>query len=783
MAVSFRAASGGQSTTTSLSASVTQPSGAVAGDMVIVGITVKDAQTFTAKSGWTLEQNPNSNSNVMTTATYTRVLDGTESWPIAFAWTGSSVKYAWVAAAFSPAAGNVVALDGEAAVKVDTTSTTHTANAQTAVAASVCSVIFNLHRNSSSGSTGSTVTPPTNWTEPTNGDQTTAAGTTTALSQVCAEVCYCTGQSGTVTPGSCTLSLTGTQNTYHFLLKETPETSNVSGGPKFKKMQVSGSGTAQSDVSGGPKFKKMQISGSGTGQSDGSGASSLKKMKVSGVLVKPKTLSNSLEGISQGTAISPANSGGISGTAFDSVTAGSGATLTSDNTHPAHGSQGMKFTTPATATYSFAYWGAKIAPAGGNAQLWFRFYLYLEAVPAGVPRLIYFWTGTNGSGSIGGLVLNANGTITFLGITSTTVIPTGQQVRIEGYLKTGSGVGQTEFKIFLTADSDTPDETKTSTLTTYSAIGSAGLGPSNSVASVTYWLDDPAVSNIDYIGKVVTAEQSDVSGGPSLKKMTISGSGTVTPADQSDVSGGPSLKKMTIAGSGTGLPAISGGPKLKKMTIACSATGISAVSGGPKLKKMGVSGSATKVSSVSGGPSLKKMSAAGSGTGISAVSGGPKLKKMGVAGSGSVTTNIPSFSGGPALKKMRVSVTATKNALISGGPKFKKIGVAVSATGISSVSGAPRLKKMGVSGAATKISAVSGGPKLKKMTVAGSATKISVVSGGPLLKKMRIAGSGTVTTPVLTLSGSISLRKMQAHGSVMVISAIQADNLFVFSPL
>ena len=226
MAVTFRSASGGQSSTAALAASVTQPSGAAAGDMVIAGLTVKDTQTFTAKSGWTLEANANANSNVSTTATYRRVLDGTESWPISFAWTGSSVKYAWVAAAFTPGTGNTMTVDGEAAVKVDTTATTHTANAKTAVAASVCSVIFNCHRNSASGATGATVTPPTNWTEPANGDQTTASGTTTALSQLGAEVCYRTGQSGTVTPGSCTLTLTGTQNTYHFLLTDpAPETS------------------------------------------------------------------------------------------------------------------------------------------------------------------------------------------------------------------------------------------------------------------------------------------------------------------------------------------------------------------------------------------------------------------------------------------------------------------------------------------------------------------------------------------------------------------------------
>ena len=262
MAVTFRAASGSQSSTAALTASVTQPASAATGDLVIAGFTVKDAQTFTAKAGWTLEQNANGNSNVSTTATYWKVLTAGDTWPTSFSWTGSSVKFAWVAAAFTPGAGNSMTVDGEAAVKVDTTATTHTANARTAVAGSVCSVIFNLHRNSASGATGATVTAPTNWTEPANGDQTTASGTTTALSQLGAEVCYRTGQSGTVTPGSCTLSLTGTQNTYHFLLTDPAAATTVNA------VVASGAGKALNTAEVSPPLELSQF-GTFTGVSSG----------------------------------------------------------------------------------------------------------------------------------------------------------------------------------------------------------------------------------------------------------------------------------------------------------------------------------------------------------------------------------------------------------------------------------------------------------------------------------------------------------------------------------
>lgn len=229
MAVTFRSASGGQSSTAALTASVTQPASSAAGDLVLVAVNARDSQTFQAVSGWALSsQDHNTGSIPFTTAVYWKVLTGSESWPVSFTWTGTSVKFAWNAVAFTPGATLSMAIDGEAAVKIDTTAaTTHTANAQTAVAASVCSVILNCGRRTASSATGITVTAPANWTEPANADQTTASGTGTAAAQLGVESCYRTGQSGTVTPGSATWSQTAEANVYHFLLKDQAATTNA----------------------------------------------------------------------------------------------------------------------------------------------------------------------------------------------------------------------------------------------------------------------------------------------------------------------------------------------------------------------------------------------------------------------------------------------------------------------------------------------------------------------------------------------------------------------------
>ena len=237
MAVTFRSASGSQSSTAALTASVTQPTGSLPGDLVFVALNIKNStsDTFSAVSGWTLssqDANAFNGTSPFKTAVYYRVLDGTESWPISFSWTATTAKFAWNAIAFTPGAGNVIVIDGEAAVKVDTSAAqTHTANPQTAVAANVCSVIINCGGTSAASATAISVTPATNWTEPANADQSTASGTTAALSQLGVESCYRTGQSGTVTPGASTWSQTTiAANVYHFLLADPPKP--YSGGPQ-----------------------------------------------------------------------------------------------------------------------------------------------------------------------------------------------------------------------------------------------------------------------------------------------------------------------------------------------------------------------------------------------------------------------------------------------------------------------------------------------------------------------------------------------------------------------
>lgn len=222
MAITFRAASGAQGAgTTASSFSVTQPTGAAAGDIAVVAINVGVNTSFNTVTGWTLDDNLQNGAatSPFTSGVYYRVLDGTESWPVSFT-CGAVGKFAWTCSAFTPGAGNTIRVDSEATPKQDTTAgTSHTANAVTAIASTVTSVILNMGRRQTSSATGISVTPPTGWTEPTNGDQTTATGAGTTLAQVGAEVCYKIGTSGAVTPGAATYT-SAAANVFHVLITD-----------------------------------------------------------------------------------------------------------------------------------------------------------------------------------------------------------------------------------------------------------------------------------------------------------------------------------------------------------------------------------------------------------------------------------------------------------------------------------------------------------------------------------------------------------------------------------
>ena len=215
------------------------------------------------------------------------------------------------------------------------------------------------------------------------------------------------------------------------------------------------------------------------------------------------TLTNSFEGGTNTTSISHGNSGGTSGNAFDVVTIGSGGTGAFSTVRAAHGSVSGLFQTT-TANGTFASWTTSM---GVQSQVWFRTYLFFTANPAAATR---FFTVANAAAtgcarwsvSTGGKILAADSAGTTI-TTSTHPIPLNQWFRVEGFAILSATAGQTEFKIFLSPDSQSPDEISTSTATqnTLGGASSYNFGPASGVGSQgPFNMDDIGLSNVGYLG-------------------------------------------------------------------------------------------------------------------------------------------------------------------------------------------------------------------------------------------------------------------------------------------
>ena len=221
------------------------------------------------------------------------------------------------------------------------------------------------------------------------------------------------------------------------------------------------------------------------------------------------TLTNSLEGGTNGTTITTGNSGGVSGTAFDDVFIGAGGGLIFSNTHAAHGSLAMNSTSGASGVQAYGGWNSSLG--SGLSQVWFRAYFYFASNPAANHGIVYYKTGAGGS-QITRLVLSTAGKLIMQDaagtaqLTSTSSIPLNTWWRVEGFCISSATVGQLEFKMFTSGmDNTSPDETQTSAanLNTGSGIGEELFGQAGTgSANENMFADDVGVSTTAYIGPV-----------------------------------------------------------------------------------------------------------------------------------------------------------------------------------------------------------------------------------------------------------------------------------------
>jgi hypothetical protein len=214
-------------------------------------------------------------------------------------------------------------------------------------------------------------------------------------------------------------------------------------------------------------------------------------------------LVNSFEGGTSGTTISPANSGGASGNAFDVVSRTGTGVIQFDNTQAAHGSLSMKVQAATSGDIASCNWSTSLGMLG---QLWFREYLYFTANPTANCRVFSYIIGATNCGTVsvnssGQLIMLSSNSVTMF--TFTAAIPLNQWFRIEGTIFNSTTAGQGTLRLYTSPDSVTPAEAHTSAanFNTAGSGNSAVWGIAFSAAVLgPYWIDDIAVSTCGFLG-------------------------------------------------------------------------------------------------------------------------------------------------------------------------------------------------------------------------------------------------------------------------------------------
>ncbi len=287
-------------------------------------------------------------------------------------------------------------------------------------------------------------------------------------------------------------------------------------------------------------------------------------------------VNNTLEGGTNGSTLSVANSGGASGSPFDVVTIGTGATFVFDTARAAHGAKAAKISTGSTAALADAQWTGTL---GNQTEIWGRIYVYLTALPAAPINIITISNGPTVEGSVNvtaagkvAIVDGASGTAT-----GTVTVGTNQWVRIGFHLLANGNNGAVDAKLFNTMDAtSSSDSVSIASASTSQKFTTYGLGLTTARANVTaFWVDDLQINNTGWPGPSGGTLTATTSATPSVS-ATLNGTNQ-TPSFTLPIT----LSDLTGTGNGWNLAITStqydsGVPK--HYTLPTSASQVTAVS-------------------------------------------------------------------------------------------------------------------------------------------------------------------------------------------------------------
>jgi hypothetical protein len=278
----------------------------------------------------------------------------------------------------------------------------------------------------------------------------------------------------------------------------------VTAGPTMKKMRLAVTVKGVAKVISGPKMKKMKLAATGLGVAKVISGPKMKKMKLAGLVESPFARTNSFEGGTNGTTLSTANSGGVSGNSFGNIARDTGHTLAFDSTRAMHGTLSLAIAMGATSGECYCGWAA----GGKVPKTYGRFYIYQTAFVSANTRIAAFYQtspNTNAnmlvrlvSGGKLALVDAASGVLW----TSAANMPLNQWIRVEFMCVGHATAGQAQISYY-TGDSVTPIEAS-STFTnqnTGGEIDAVAWGVSSAFSNLTkLWIDDVAVSHLAPLG-------------------------------------------------------------------------------------------------------------------------------------------------------------------------------------------------------------------------------------------------------------------------------------------
>jgi hypothetical protein len=214
--------------------------------------------------------------------------------------------------------------------------------------------------------------------------------------------------------------------------------------------------------------------------------------------------SNTFEGGTDGTIITTANSGDVSGTPWDLVQIGAvDATAEFDNARASQGTKSARLVSAATAAVVQLRWSFDEIP-----ELFTRFYLYLPSTVALPVRLLFVETAGftqvaryEIADSAGTPVVRIYSEGDFANAVGTVAVTRDAWIRYETWVKLGSS-GLVQAKLFNSLDISTADDIVSINpyASTNLTAGRVRFGWNAAVANREYWLDSIAMETSGYMG-------------------------------------------------------------------------------------------------------------------------------------------------------------------------------------------------------------------------------------------------------------------------------------------